>query len=312
MQILEVIAQTIWPLLSRFVDKPVRCHTCILTEQAARIDSSGICEQCQTTTTVDSVLSNRAPLKIYEQKALVMISGGKDSAYLLDQLVHDYPVIDFTAIIVDNGFMAPAAKNNAIHLCKLLNVPLIIDDRHTHVFYEQFRNALINLNKKPCYQALDGVDGDITFKLVSDYAVENGFKTIITGLSKEQLRRIFNTDDYVYTDANKIKIVNPLALWNTNESEIRRYVVDNGLMKKAGPLATNSQLVILMAILDTKNLGYSSFEPEFASLVRQGKADRQYWINMFDFLKWSTDRGYFDSIANRLLKRFNLSLKDVT
>lgn len=311
MQFLEFIAQNIWPKFSSKVQKPIRCKKCLLTEEVSFFDENGICNQCHVSFYEEEPVNNKI-LKFHDKKVLVMVSGGKDSAYLLDRLVHDYSSINFTGIIVDNGFMAPDAKKNAIRLCKTLNVPLIIVDEHKQKFYEEFRNAFINLNRKPCYESIDGVDGDITFKLVSDYALKNGFKTIITGLSKEQLRRIFNTDHYIYTDRSKIDIVNPLALWNTNESEIRRYVVENGLMKRSGPLATNSQLIILMAILDTKNLGYSSFEPEFASLIRQGKADRQYWINMFDFLKWATDRGYFDWIANRILKKFDLSLKDVT
>lgn len=311
MQFLEFLAQKIYPLFSNRVNNPLRCTQCLLTNEVSYIHNDGVCTECHNFQ-FKIEKSNKAALKFYERKAIIMMSGGKDSAYLLSQLIYNYPTVDFTAVLVDNGFMAPNAKKNAIRVCKIFNCPLVIIDQHKNKFYEAFRNALIHLNKQPCYQSIDGVDGDLTFKLVSDYALIHGFKTVVTGLSKEQLHRIFDTNFHVYIDSNRIRILNPLALWNSNESEIRKYVVENNLIKQAGPLATNSELVILMGILDTKNLGYSSFEPEFASLIRQGKADREYWVNMFNFLKFATDRGYFDWIANRILKKFDLTLKDVT
>lgn len=314
MQFLEFIAQKIWPLIRNKTDLDVRCNLCLLSDKAISIHEDGICQECKKfTLSFDNLEENEKDLELDESKPyLVMLSGGKDSAYLLHKLVNLYPNTKFMPIMVDNGFMSKHAKENSINLCKKLNLDLIIHDELKPIFYEEFRKALLNLNGKPCYKEIDGVDGSVTFNGVSEYAAKIGVQDIITGLSREQLKRIFNLQyQHTYMDMNLNTVINPLALWNTNESKIRQYVIDNKLISEAGPLGTNSRLVLLMGILDIKNLGYSSFEPEFSSLIRNNKADRQYWLYMFEFLKWATKKGYLDSKANKILSEFGLTLNDV-
>lgn len=313
MNTLEFLAQRVWPLFEKYTNNETRCKTCILTESAVKIHDDGICEECKNYTQPEMLEENENSLSlINDTEYLVMLSGGKDSAYLLHKLVTNYPSVKFKPILVDNGFMAPKAISNAQNVCKLLGLELTVHQDLKETFHEAFKNALINLNGKSCYREIDGVDGSITFNGISEYAAKNGITNIITGLSREQLIRIFNLKtDYIYTDMNLNTVINPLALWNTSETKIRKYVKENNLIRDPGPLATNSQLVLLMGILDIKNSGYSSFEPEFASLVRQGKADREYWIKMFSFLKWATNKGYLDKTANKMLGKFGLSLHDV-
>lgn len=312
MHFLELIAQNIWPVVSKNFSKPFRCTNCILSAKAVKIGLDGVCDICKNFKLAsDNSQENLNKLIIKPGNYVLMVSGGKDSAYLADRLNFEFNV-KITPVLVDNGFMGPYARKNAEHLCWTLGLDLIILDQFKDRFYSAFKNAFLNLGKNPCYQYIDGVDGDITFDIVSKYAREIGADGIISGLSKEQLSRIFNIEnDYKYIDNNGMLNICPLAFWNTSETTIREYVMMYDLLEAAGPLSTNSKLVLLMGIVDVKNLGYSSFEPEFASLVRQGKADRQYWVNMFDFLTWMVDHKVFDLSANFTLSKFKLKLKDI-
>ena len=47
-----------------------------------------------------------------------------------------------------------------------------------------------------------------------------------------------------------------------------------------------------MIVADYLRLGYASFEPEFASMVRAGKADRTFWRNVFEMLEYSARTGW--------------------
>ena len=280
---LELIAQKIFPHLP--IKPRLRCIGCLSLVPCG----IKVCDTC---------------FQGYDK--FVMLSGGKDSAYILNQLRGT----NVLAIFVDTGFVSKKVLENVRFCAKATNTSLLILDQYRHIFHDRMKKALLDLKGKPCYEHLDGVEGDLIFSLVGDLARRYN-KQMVCGLSKLQLEEIFNIGTGCTFIDKGVVFECPLAQTAVSEDYIKSYVEDFKLLKYSGPLQTNSDLILLMAILDIKNLGYSSFEKEFSRGIRLGTSDRQYWVNMFDFIYWVVNKGWLDGTANRLLKRFDLTLKDV-
>jgi hypothetical protein len=128
-----------------------------------------------------------------------------------------------------------------------------------------------------------------------------------------QVQRILGKDDFEIVQDSAPHLVFPLAVWRTNEQEIRRIVRSADLLPKGSdsPIVSNNVLIMTMSAVDVMNLGYCSFEPEFAQLVREGKTDRSTWLHIFELLEFATRMGAFDREITQTLARLDLSLSDV-
>ena len=59
-------------------------------------------------------------------------------------------------------------------------------------------------------------------------------------------------------------------------------------------------------------LGYASFEPEFADMVRSGKASRRFWRNVFEMLEYSAKTGWMlDAELTRIVRELDLTREDI-
>mgnify|MGYP007013250707 CR=1 FL=1 len=68
----------------------------------------------------------------------------------------------------------------------------------------------------------------------------------------------------------------------------------------------------MMALVDMAKYGYSSFEPEFSQMVREGKADPHFWRPVFEMSEYATKTGHFVSKSvDNMLVRLNLRREDV-
>jgi hypothetical protein len=59
-----------------------------------------------------------------------------------------------------------------------------------------------------------------------------------------------------------------------------RGVVEHGLIetsRNASPVFSNYPITWLLMYSDLKNFGYNPYAPEFSTLIREGKANKQYW-----------------------------------
>ncbi|NNE13065.1 MAG: amino acid adenylation domain-containing protein, partial [Ilumatobacter sp.] len=171
------------------------CRTCGLPSNypGSDIDASGDCADCRAyavhrqdvdryfrdDTELQAVLDaarSRATDRPYD--CLVLVSGGKDSTYMLYQLVRTHGVrpLVFT---LDNGFIATAALDNVREACRDLGVDL-------HVGSTPHMNAIFadSLDRPAtvchgCYKTI--------YTLSMGLAREHGIDTIVTGLSRGQL-----------------------------------------------------------------------------------------------------------------------------
>jgi hypothetical protein len=121
-------------------------------------------------------------------------------------------------------------------------------------------------------------------------------------------------DPGLYPEDAVARVLFPMYVWRIDEQELRRRVIELGLIQPGhdSPLVTNNTLVPLMGIIDVKNLGYSSFEPEFATLVRAGKTDRRLWLAIFEMLEYSSrSRFLMERLVGHTLRALNLTIEQI-
>jgi 3'-phosphoadenosine 5'-phosphosulfate sulfotransferase (PAPS reductase)/FAD synthetase len=311
-------ANTIWPIHKKIIKTSKRCQRCILSEKYTDI-KDGICKLCREYKKTDdipqkySIADLTASLKrSYKYDATLLLSGGKDSAYILHRMRQDYPDFKILCLTINNGFMSPYAIKNAQYITTKLGVDLIIVNSYLQEFKSVLRKSLIDLKGQETYGVVDHADGDAIFSIGQRITYGFRIQTMIGGLSWVQLHRICNSTDFKFKSGG-IEIIHPLAVWRTDEQEIREYVRRHDLMLKGSdsPMVSNSRLIPIMAVLDIKNLGYSSFEPEFAQLIREGKSSRDAWINIFEAMEYVVNKGYLDGELIRVLSELDLIPEEV-
>jgi hypothetical protein len=109
-------------------------------------------------------------------------------------------------------------------------------------------------------------------------------------------------------------VLYPYYAWGYNEDWVRSEVVRLGLIGQGNdnPIITNNDTIPVMLAVDSSVMGYSGFEPEFAELVRDGRADRDFWLNVFESLEHLTKHGRFlPRCIDDTLSRLGLSRNDV-
>lgn len=247
-----------------------------------------------------------------EYDCLLSLSGGKDSIYLLHKLVKEYrlKVLAYTS----DFDIPPIALANIQRAVKKLNVDHMVD-RPSREFYKKFIRYLLKNQKSEgavytvCYFWLDIREGD-TLKL----ALKKKIPLILAGYSPgqpdpkrmlyEMPRRRISEEDWTpkelfekgvlsESDRNQFwnpslypkgtvfpRFLAPLHAWNYNQREIMKKVVELGLVQNrihANPIFSNFSLNWLLMYSDLIHLGYNPYAPEFAQLIREGKADIHYW-----------------------------------
>lgn len=257
-----------------------------------------------------------------EYDCLVPLSGGKDSIYLLYKLKveRQLRVLAFT---VDINIPTLAWDNIRRALAKL-NIDHISYSPE-HDFYERvFRYLLRNQEERGAVYTLSYVYAPLFEGDAIKMALEKGIPLVLAGYSpgqpepermlyefsrqlicetdwtppelancgefaKDDLARFFNP--YSYPPGTQFpRYLAPFHAWPYNQEEIMRKVVELGLIatrKHASPIHSNYPVNWLLMYSDLINFGYNPYAPEFASLIRQGKANLGYWRVMgpiVDFL----------------------------
>jgi hypothetical protein len=280
--------------------------------------------------------------------AIVLVSGGKDSAYLLHRLVVEWPRLRLLGVLVDNGFMSPFAIENAARVLETMNVPSLTIHPKPSFVNKVFRHTLTHLREQDGYSVVDLMDGHITFDHARNMAVALGIRVVLCGMGPVQMEQAFGPAA-VEIPAERLAVrlgmngapparnfdkeemkfwfdperhspeqfpgfVLPLVAWNPTEEEILRYVRRNGLMSasRSRPLVTNNALVPVIAMAELGQLGYCGWELEFARMVREGKSDRGYWLALFEMAEYSARTGRFvNKTVEETLSRLGLTKQEV-
>jgi hypothetical protein len=245
--------------------------------------------------------------------ALLLLSGGKDSAYILHRMKLEFPELRVLSVVVNNGFMSPVALPGARHCAEKLDTDLMEVNSYIGEFKAVLRQAFLDLRGRGSYGVIDKADGDLIFEIGRDMAKAMRIPIMLGGLSWVQLQKIFNTDDFKVKMVEGVLDVHPLAVWRTNEQDVRSFVRHNDLLPAGSdnPIVSNNALIIPMAVIDILNNGYSSFEPEFAQLVREGKTDRTTWLHTFEILEFGTRKKFLLKELKAGLSKLDLTLVEV-
>jgi len=109
---------------------------------------------------------------------LMLLSGGKDSSYVLYQLVKEYG-LKVLVFSLDNGFISEGAKQNMLKMTSALGVDMIFGttDAMNGIFVDSLREFSNVCNG--CFKTI--------YTLSMNLAKEKGIKYIVTGLSRGQL-----------------------------------------------------------------------------------------------------------------------------
>ena len=356
-----------WPKERRSLTGQIaaRCQRCVLSERLVPL-TNGLCPFCSSNEKPvdDSSAKQDVSLmqkeldqifKSYQQKskgqydALVLYSGGKDSALLLHKLTTEYPKLRLLALFIDNGFASSVAFQNIRYALEKIDVDLYtIRPKHS-LFQKTFHHALLN-RPKDGYPLGDRLDGELSFDISRNLAASLDIPLMIIGLSPDQVEKILNLSTFesptkweeekdtmkefgleqLYTEQEKKywwrskawprerrpRVLYPLYAWRLSEPFIRSEVVRLGLINSGRdhPFVTNNDLIFVNIAADVMDRGYSGFEPGFAHMIRQGKADREHWLHIFEAAEYLTRKGQFlsecidDSLAKLRLSRKDLRL----
>jgi len=368
-RLFEWYARNAWAFHRVFVKRHLhrRCRNCVVSEAYSPLDGTGLCQLCASYRPVESTQSGGNSTEAlageldrlfreYQGKgvglydAAVMLSGGKDSAFLIHELKRRYPSLRILALTIDNSFMSPVAIDNARLSVTKLDVDHITLRLPESVYRKSFKFACTIVEAgQGCFETVDRIDADLGFSQAKIFAARNRIPLLLSGLSWAQIEllfgvksfevpqekafekvsgtlghrldEIYNADELRYWwDPDRCpseswpRFIHPFYVWRHGEEEIKAKVTELGLIEPGNesPLLTNNQIIPLMIVVDYLRLGYASFEPEFAQLVREGKASPGFWRNVFEMLEYSARTGWMlDRELDQIVRSIDLTREQV-
>lgn len=282
--------------------------------------------------------------------ALVLFSGGKDSTYMLHRIKEAFPELRVLALTVDTGFMSPIVWGNINRVIGMLGVEHIVYRPDPSFYKKLFRFAILQSGNRGCYDVVDRLGGDALHDIGRNIAVRLNIPILMSGISPAQVKQILGLDgfespravecstrnqsagfplDEIFSEEERKmywwrggdipagsipRVLFPFYAWGYDETVIKRKVTSLGLLEpqNTSPIVTNNILIPLMGVIDVKRNGYSSFESEFASLIRSGKADRERWVSIFELLEYAAHSGNFlKKILDEGLGKLDLKRSDI-
>jgi len=302
----------IWPIQKHFVKRTKRCPNCLLKF------TNGLCNECNIYVKDDTNINNHYDSfkeMIYEHinsgnryDAILFLSGGKDSSYMLQRIKHEFTSLNLLCVLVNNGFMSDYALSNAKSASSKCHTDLMVANEYQEDFRVALRIALLEAHKHGCYSTVDYADGKLMTQVGINIASDLGIKMAFMGLTKAQVDNILKLDTF-YEIVNGVKLMYPMSIWDPSESEVHNEA--KSLIGETSSILSNNKLVPTMMAVDMKNLGYFSFEKEFSQLIREGKADRDFWVNVCDLGAFFTRWGFLNKEMKTILDKLDLSVSEV-
>lgn len=322
----------------------IRCKLCLLPSNTpgANFDSTGVCVFCrhyvrESPTDHELVYQDRkAQLEKALQEcrgkaaydALVCLSGGKDSLYLLYRLKVEYK-LNVLAFTTDVN-IPDVAWSNIRRTVKKLDIDHLIY-RPSALFYRKlFRFLLMNQEERGAVYTVSYVYAPLFEGDALAVATEKGIPLVLAGYSPgqpepermefefsrklitetdwtppglrdsgiftaQELSRFWNPRRYPL-DTRFPRYLAPLHAWDYDQDEMIRKVHELGLVKRrahGNPIHSNYPINWLLMYSDIKHFGYNPYAPEFSDLIREGKASRSYWSVMAPFVDFIIRRRLF-------------------
>jgi hypothetical protein len=250
---------------------------------------------------------------------LVCLSGGKDSEYLLYRAKVDYK-LNVLAFTVDANIPDVAWSNMRLAVEKL-GVDHLVYRPSTEFYRRLFRFLLQNQEERGAVYTVSYVYAPLFEGDALTVATERGIPLVLAGYSpgqpeKERMeyefsRKLICETDWTppglresgeFSEAELARFWNPRRFppgthfprylapfhaWEYDQEQTMQRVVELGLVRKkahASPVHSNYPVNWLLMFSDLKQFGFNPYAPEFAALIRSGKANRNQWRFMAPFV----------------------------
>jgi hypothetical protein len=136
-----------------------------------------------------------------------------------------------------------------------------------------------------------------------------------------QIKDIFSEEDQKLfwdgtgKDPERIpRYILPLVAWRPDKSAAQKELALQDLLPKrdSSPILTNNQVLGVMTAIDIKTIGYCSFEPEFAEMIRYKENDPVYWRNVFELVELAARKKFLlNKIIAKVLGKLELTQAQV-
>lgn len=278
---------------------------------------------------------------------LVPFSGGKDSALLLYKLCVEYR-LRVLAFTVDVN-IPPIAWQNIRRTVEALGCDLVTYTPPTAFYRKLFRYLLSHQEARGAVYTVSYVYAPLFEGDAIKLALEKGIPLVFAGyspgqpepermkyefsralieatdwtppalrdsgvFSEDELARFFNPAHYP-AGTTFPRYLAPFHAWPYDQEEAMRLVVEKGLVassRHASPVFSNYPINWLMMYSDLRNFGYNPYAPEFAALIREGKASLAQWRFMAPLVDWMIRRRQFlGRHVSGHLKWLNLAPEDL-
>lgn len=304
-----------------------RCVRCLLPSAvpAADIDRTGVCAFCRNyDASAEQVAETDRARYLQDLErtleesrgkgpydALVCLSGGKDSIYLLYRATQEYK-LRVLAFTIDAN-IPDLAWESIRKTVDVLRVDHLVYRPPVEFYRKLFAYLLRNQEPRGAVYTVSYVYAPLFEGDALTVAHEKGIPLVLAGYSPGQpektrmeyefSRALIHSDwtppglreTDIFSDAELARFWNPhryppgtrfpryiapFHAWKYNQGEIMRQIVELGLVphkSNADPVFSNYPVNWLLMYSDLKNFGYNPYTPEFSALIRSGKASRREW-----------------------------------
>ena len=245
-------------------------------------------------------------------QALVCLSGGKDSLYLLHRLRVDYG-LDVLAFTVDANIPDVAWKSIR-RTIERLQVDHLVYRPPPELYRKLFAYLLRHQEPRGAVYTVSYVYAPLFEGAALQAATEKGIPVVFAGYSPGQpepermhyefRRELIERTDWTppglrdsgafsatelarFWDPRRWpsgtrfpRYIAPFHAWDYDQDAIIDRIVELDLVERrshASPVVSNYPVNWLLMYSDLRNLGYNPYAPEFSALIRQGKASYRYW-----------------------------------
>jgi hypothetical protein len=319
-----------------------RCKRCLLPGAVpeAQLDADGVCALCRSYRPDDDPTASRARTALQadlEQalegsrrsgaayNALVCLSGGKDSLYLLHRLKVEYK-LEILAFTTDANIPA-VAWSSMERTVRKLGVDHLVHRPSKEFYRKLFRYLLQNQEARGAVYTVSYVYAPLFEGDALAVATERGIPLVLAGYSPgqpepdrmkyEYSQKLIAETDWTppslrdsgqLTPAELARFWNPARYpkgtrfprylapfhaWEYDQDRIMQRVSELGLVARrahASPVHSNYPINWLLMYSDLAHFGYNPYAPEFCALIRAGKANRLYWKFMAPFVDFMIRR----------------------
>jgi hypothetical protein len=305
-----------------------RCRQCLLPDAVpgADLDPAGLCAHCRgyrPAREAAGEATRRARADDLETAlrgcrgqgpydALVCLSGGKDSLYLLHRLKVDYG-LNVLAFTTDVN-IPEVAWSSIRRAIGRLGVDHLVYRPADGFYRKLFGYLLRNQEERGAVYTVSYVYAPLFEGDALAVATERGIPLVLAGYSPGQpepermeyefSRKLIEATDWTPPDLRDSGAFSPAELarfwnparypagtrfprylapfhaWEYDQEQVMAAVHAHGLVARrshASPVHSNYPINWLLMYSDLRHFGYNPYAPEFADLIRSGKANRAQW-----------------------------------